>query len=258
MRKQIKYFYRRYKNEIISTVITIILTAIPLCISDNIKISLLLSLLIIFIGLFVTIYFRLKEKDFFYVSFNKREDKDDWVGEGRFEYFRGDESYIITQSFSGFIFQKIIAWADYKLSFDFQITNKCLGVILRAINLSNYVMLQIGHKGIRPHLRINSGWVIIEAEEAGIVFNEELLKNTWYGCEILCDKRMIRIKIFKKNKLVYDQKWFVPSGAVPFLFGSGDPKTVIPFPIDLDYGAVGFRNDADESAIVKNLLVEKI
>lgn len=257
MKKRIKYFYRRYKKELFSTVVTIILTIISLCIS-NIKISLFLSLVFIFLGLIVTIYFYLKEKDFFYVSFKRREDKDDWAGEGHFEYFRIDKGYMIKNSYSGFIFQKIFSWTDYRVSFDFQITNKCLGVILRAMNLSNYIMMQINCKGTRPHLRINGGWLIREAEQEGLVFRQDLSKNTWYRCEILCDKRMICIKIIDKNKLIVDQKWAIPSGAVPFVFGDGSAKITIPFPIDLEYGTVGFRSDGDESALVRDLLVEKI
>ncbi len=239
--------------------VTIILTLISLCIpNNNIKISLSLSLVFIFFGLIVTIYFYLKEKDFFYISFNRREDKDDWAGEGSFDYFRTDKSYMITSSYSGFIFQKIFTWADYKVSFDFQITNKCLGVILRAINLSNYVMMQINCKGIRPHLRINGGWRIREAEQEGLVFSQDLSKSTWYRCEILCDKRMIWIKILDKNNLIFDKKWAIPSGDVLFVFGDESSKVTIPFPIDLEYGTVGFRSDGDESALVRDLLVEKI
>lgn len=152
MRKRIKYFYRSYKNELVTALVSIVLTVISFNIFDNIKILLFLSLMVIFIGLIVTIYFRIKERDFFYISFDRREDKDDWAGEGNFEYFRTDKSYMITRSYSGFIFQKIFTWTDYKVSFDFQITNKCLGVILRAMNLSNYIMMQINCKGIRPHL----------------------------------------------------------------------------------------------------------
>ncbi|MDD5173480.1 MAG: hypothetical protein PHV48_01465 [Candidatus Omnitrophica bacterium] len=259
MKKKVKYFYRRYKKELFSTAVTIILTIIPLCIPDsNIKISLSLSLMVIFFGLIVTIYFYLKEKDFFYISFNRREDKDDWAGEGNFEYFRSDKSYMITHSYSGFIFQKIFTWTDYRIYFDFQITNKCLGVILRAMNLSNYIMMQINYYGIRPHLRINGGWLIQEAEQEGLVFPQKLLKNTWYRCEILCDKRMICIKIIDKNKFIVDQKWRIPSGAVPFVFSGENAKVTIPFPIDLEYGTVGFRSDGDESALVRDLLVEKV
>ena len=258
MGKKIKYFLKRYKNEIATAIVSFILTAVSLIFVDDIKISMSLSLLVIFVGLVVTIYFRLKERAFFYIPFDRRDDKDDWAGEGNFEYFRTDESYVITQSYSGFIFQKIFTWTDYRVVFDFQIINKCLGVILRTINLSNYVMLQINCTGIRPHLRINSGWKIEEANAAGLEFRKPLLKNTWYKCEVLCDKKIISIKILDKNNIIYDQKWEIPSGAVLFEFGEKDKKVMIPFPIDLEYGTIGFRNYGHEKALVRNLLVEKI
>ncbi|MCK9554958.1 hypothetical protein M0R36_03970 [bacterium] len=258
MGKKIKYFLKRYKNEIATAIISFILTAVSLIFVNNIKISMSLSLLVVFIGLVLTIYFRLKERAFFHIPFDRRKDKDDWAGEGNFEYFRTDKSYMITRSYSGFIFQKIFTWTDYRVVFDFQIINTCLGIILRAINLSNYVMMQINCEGIRPHLRINSGWKVQEAKDAGLEFREALLKNTWYKCEILCDKKIISMKILDKNNIIFTQKWEIPSGAVLFKFGKENETVTIPFPIDLEYGTIGFRNNGDEKALVKDLLVEKI
>ena len=36
------------------------------------------------------------------------------------------------------------------------------------------------------------------------------------------------------------------------------PKVDIPFPISLEYGSIGFRNDGDENALIKEVLIKKL
>jgi hypothetical protein len=57
-----------------------------------------------------------------------------------------------------------------------------------------------------------------------------------------------------------DRQWTIPTGPLAFLAESQDKQTriSIPFPVNLEFGTVGFRNDGAENAAVKNLLLEKL
>jgi len=250
---KVYYFFKSYLFDIIASILAVVLAGL--------QFSIFLSVVVIVIYLFVIIYLRSREKDFYFIPLDDRKNKDDWIGTGKFEYSRISESFLITQSDPGYIYSKCLNWSDYRYKFDFKIRKSCLGVVLRAVNLSNYVMMQINQAGIRPHLRINGGWNVWEAAAAGLVFDKKLAKEKWYTCELTCDKDVINIRIFYNKELLFDEEWIIPVGNIVFSFprGPGDPQPVnIPFPINLEYGSAGFRNSGDEKALIKNVLIEKI
>jgi hypothetical protein len=191
----------------------------------------------------------------------KRKNKDDWIGRGIFEYTRTENCFLITNSDPGYIYSKCLIWSDYKFSFEFKIIKKCLGAILRAVNLSNYVMLQITPSGIRPHIRINGGWKWWECSEVNLDFENRLSSDKWYTCLFSCEKGSINIKLFDGKNKIFDREWNIPQGSLVFQFKKDEQDLSpinIPFPINLEYGSIGFRNWDDEKALIKNILIEKI
>jgi len=258
-----KYIILRFWKEILTTSITIIIFIIAYLMVDEPKKLLFWSIIITTVGLFFNILLLVRNRDFYYLSLTNRNDSEKWIGAGQFKFDRVNNCYSITGSDGGFIFSPTLFWDDYTLELDFKIVNTCIGVILRAINLSDYTMLQIREDGIRPHIKINGGWSITEAQKAGLVFKKDMIsKDLWYKCRLSCDKNIIGIKILDlKYKTLFDRQWEIPTGSIKFSFNddSGNPaKSHIYFPINLEYGSFGFRDSHDEKGLIKNLLVRKI
>ncbi|MBU0974871.1 hypothetical protein KKD03_04180 [Patescibacteria group bacterium] len=260
MREKI-FFLRSYKYDLLTSFFAILSYIISFKYAEDQQ-SILISLLIITIISFILIInLRLRDKDFFYIAFTKRKEKDDWIGRGYFEFRKTSNSYLITNSEPGFIFSKTLNWSDYSFEFDFKIIKDCLGAVVRAINLSDYVMLQIRDYGIRPHIRINGGWRPWEAKETGLEFDKKLSKDNWYKCKIACEKDLIDISIIRNSKTIFQRVWSIPHDRIAFPFPQKENELNPPsihFPINLDYGTVGFRNAHKEKALIKNMLIEKL
>jgi hypothetical protein len=148
------------------------------------------------------------------------------------------------------------------MSLDFKIVTRCLGVIVRAVNLSNYAMLQIEHNGIRPHIRINGGWAIWEPKDVSLEFASTLSLDQWYRLFVTCDKDVVDIVLMENGgSILFERKWVIPRGWTKFLLGEEKDSPIpnqIPFSINLDYGTVGFRNYGNEQALIKNVFIQKI
>ncbi|MDO8723223.1 MAG: hypothetical protein Q7J31_13520 [Syntrophales bacterium] len=229
-----------------------------------------------FLSTATIIYLHVREKPFHYTSLKQRKHKDDWIGNGIFEYSQMYQCFIISNSDSGYMYAKCLAWNNYNLSFKFKIIKHSLGVIVRAVNLSNYVMLQIDlrTRGIRPHIRINGGWRPWEAQESNLEFGESISLDDWYRCNISCENRNINIELTSADgkRRIFNRGWTIPNGNIVFSFQQNEETvpisenhmepnkkvTLVPFPIVLDYGSMGFRNDGDEQALVKEVLVSKL
>ncbi len=261
---KLKYFLKKFKFDFITFISAIIVMWISGFINyfnDKPELSNILKGTIILISTFITIFIRLKEKQFYFISFSKRAEKDDWIGKGEFEYDRKYKCFVITKSSSGFIYSKCLDWSDYQIILDFKIIKNNLGIILRAVNLSNYVMLQFTQDGIRPHIRINGAWNWWEHPEANLTFQTQLSLDKWYKCQINCTQENIDIKIFYENQPLFEREWKIPEGSMVFKFENKQEQTPIvqiPFSINLEYGSIGFRNDGQEKAIIKNLVIKKI
>jgi len=263
-----KYFLRKNKLEFFTLVFAVIGYIISYIFLKAPGLSFLLSIVVTFLANLVIIYSKIREKDFYFISLQKDSDREDWIGDGLFQYERVHHSYAITNSHSGFIFSKCLTWSDYVFDFQFKILNTSLGVIVRAVNLSNTVMMQIFENGIKAHIRINGFWKAWEPTDAKLVFNQNLNLDQWYRARLQCDKGSIRIRIFnKENNTVIDRVWKIPSGEISFSYltditnkenGFITKSTTIPFPINLDYGTIGFRNHGSEKALIKEVLVEKL
>ena len=220
-----------------------------------------LSLAITVIVTVLLIYLRTREREFQYISLVRRDHKDDWLGTGTFDYNRSHRAYLITNSDTGFIYAKTLTWSDYRLNFRFKILSGCVGAVVRAVNLGNLVMLQIGTMGIRPHLRVNGGWYVEEAAQAKLEFSEPLSSDAWYQATVVCDKAQLRIMIRRDRTLLFDRIWTIPPGPLQFILdrdAQGQPKTFLPFSVNLEYGTVGFRNWGPEQAVVREVLIERL
>lgn len=257
--KSLIYFLKEYKYELLAHSVNAVTLLVAYAAWNN-KTVVFTSLLIFLISLIFVIYSRSKEKEFYFIPFNKPQNKDNWIGKGRFEYLQSENSFVITDADPGYIFSNCLNWSNYKFSFQFKLINECLGVVVKAVNLSNYVMLQIVPDGIRPHIRINGSWQAWEHKQANLSFSKTIKKDNWYTLELTCEKDFIKIVIFEKNKIFFDRQWTVPSGQMLFSFkkDENDKPTNIPFSINLEYGSAGFRNWGPEKSLIKNFLIEKI
>ena len=249
--KKLYYFLREYKFDILASLVAVV-TAI---------LTPRYSVFVIFASLLAVIYLRIRDRAFYYLPLSQPRERDDWLGSSKFEYERQSQAFVVTQADPGVIYSKCLTWSNYEFSFDFKAMNTCLGVIQRAVNLANYVMLQFTLEGIRPHVRINDGWSIWEHKDAKLTFENSLSQDKWYRCKISCDNKRIRIIIADSNgKELFDRVWDIPSGVVIIQYKHSDeyPVSRIPFPMTLEYGSIGFRNSGHEKAFVKNVLVEKL
>jgi hypothetical protein len=122
-------------------------------------------------------------------------------------------------------------------------------------------MLQIGEKGIRPHVFINGGYLVWEIPKSSLSYKKSIIKDQWYKCSIICENKTIFIKICTDKEVICDKAWEIPDGKMEFLFKKDDNNKspiAIPFPINLEHGTLGVRNWGNEKALVKNVLIKKI
>jgi len=261
--KRVKYFFKSYKTDFITAVFAALTAAATFRYAQDPRSKFWLSVIILSTSLLVIIYTRFRERDFVFSALTWRSDKESWLGYGLFELSRAQTAYVITNSEPGIIYGKCLAWSDYLFEFDFKIANVCLGIIVRAVNLANYVMLQINTdtNGIRPHIRVAGGWKWWEAKESKLELESPLSLDQWYKCQVVCDKNIITIRLFDGSKMLFDRIWEIPQGMLVFSFkkNAEDKQSVdIPFPITLEYGSVGFRNAGAEKVFVKNVLIQKL
>ena len=162
------YFIRSYWNEIISLFIGLVGTVLAYIFYRDPKLQ-FVSLVILAITSFgIVIFLKLKSRDFYYIFFDDYNNKKDWVGNGYFDYYPKGKAFLIKDSDAGYIFSKCFGWIDYEMSCEFRIVKDTLGILLRATDLSNKIMLQInkGKNGIRPHLWANGGYLVKDPKEA--------------------------------------------------------------------------------------------
>lgn len=192
------YFLKNIKYDVLTTLIALVLlyiSSVDPYFSNKKEISNVIQAVIILVSAVVLIYLRVRDKDFYFIPLTSRKDKDDWIGKGAFDYDRNNNCYSISNSEAGYIYSKCLTWSDCRVSFNFKIIKTCIGIIMRAINLSNYIMLQIQEDGIRPHIRINGGWKAWEIAETKMGFRSKISLDKWYKCILVCDKNRIDIKL---------------------------------------------------------------
>ncbi len=256
------YFFRQHKYDLYTAITGIVLAIITIRLASNIKQALFGVLMVSVLTFIGVVTIRSRDRDFYRLPLSKPEEKHDWLGRGTFEYDRNQEAFRITKAGLGYIYSNCLGWSNYSVSFDFKIITKCLGVLIRALNVSDYVMLQIDKKGINPHIRVNGGWKIWKAAEAHLLFDEDLGFGEWQKCEMTCEKDDINIRLKNSDgKRFFEGNWSIPNGQIINFRLEAEKKetsVTVPFPIDLLYGSFGFRNSGNgEDAYVRNVVVEK-
>ncbi len=263
---RIYYSVRNYANETISFIITFIGTWFAYIFYQDRELR-FLSLGILALTSYVMIIFlKLKSRDFYFIFFDNYGDKKDWVGNGYFDYYPKDEAFLIKDSDAGYIFSKCFNWIDYEISCEFKIVKDTLGILIRATDLSNKLMLQINKNanGIRPHFWANGGYLVKEPKESGLEFSTPLEDGQWYKLEINVNKNILNIEILKSkdDKVIFDGQWDIPTTSLAFPVRKKDNREdqigMLDIIKDYSYGTIGFRNGHGEKALVRKLLVKKI
>lgn len=256
-----KAFLRNYQYEIWTLLIDIVLIFVAYKIAPPIYVA-LISFAVLLLSTFFVVYKKTKEKDFYYFPLNKPGQDFDWVGRGDLKFVKNEKCFEITNSHIGFILPKTSNWDNYKYELDFKITNKSVGIIVRANDLSNYLMYQIFCDKVKSHIRINGSWIVVE--EPSFDNNKKILQNNWYRLTIIAEKRIIKIQIFDGKQLLTEKSLSIPSN-ITLIQKEVDEKGVetgdtikLKQEIDFDFGSIGLRNCSNERALIKNIFIEKL
>jgi hypothetical protein len=253
------YTFRRYYADLITLAAAVCGYWIAAALLDSPRVLFGVSVGITLVATIIIVAMKARGRDFIWFSMRRRQHGEAWIGQGGFTFARTENAYRITGTHDGVILADMLAWSDYRATFLFRLDCSSLGVILRAANLGNLVMLQIYPDRIKAHIRINGSWIVWD-HLPELTYKQRLNLVTWYHCEMSCDKRNITITFRGNDQPATMLSWAIPSGTV--LFSAGSPQTTgmlpMPFAVNFDYGAFGFRNDGQEAALVRHVLVERL
>lgn len=174
-------------------------------------------------------------------------------------------------------------WKNFKMSFEMKLfSNRSkdvyrLGVLFRAEDLENYFMVEFIAKKpstkfvgknyemhIRPHVRQNGKWEVIEEKKIGSVNIKNFIK-----CGLRADGRIC--EIFISSRLKYS--WILPDRTDSSLYPNSDQNPngnnknidrndtaifVKRITFLEKYGMVGFRANTNEGAYIKNIEIESL
>lgn len=266
--RKLGYSLQKHRQELLSLVSAIASSCVAFAFSNQPGYAFWASILLTIILSVTTLYLFLREKDFYFIALDNYTDKENWFGAGRFEFDKTNNAYLIADSDAGYIYSKCLLWGDYLLSGEFKVLNKCLGVIIRATDLSNYIMLQINKhdKGVRPHIRANGGWIPYEVRSTGLEFEEgkDIKDGKWYKFEFKVKGELVEILIFDEKEILINKSWKITSGrvSIPVFKKEDDDRKSSTHILDIiasyDYGTFGFRNGHGERALIKNLLIKSL
>jgi hypothetical protein len=187
-----------------------------------------------------------------------------WDFEGPWRVKKG--ILLVTGSDAGGITKVGAEWKNYIFTFEAQIKNQCLGIVIRAADLNNYYMLQITKDKIQPYRRIgvpvlkdklllqssenNESSQVAHDEESREVtrfrpanfvtawqtFREDVTPvkptlNNWFRVKVIVHGESIRLYI--NNELQFQRDSF----------------------LKIPRGKVGFRNHSGEKALVRDVQV---
>lgn len=264
--QKLGYSLQKHWRELLSFVSAIVSSYIAFVFSSQPGSTFWASVLLTIILSVVTLYLFLQEKDFYFIALDNYKDKENWFGAGKFEFDKTNNAYLIADTDAGYIYSKCLLWGDYVLNGEFKILNGCLGVIIRAVNLSNYIMLQINknEKGIRPHIRANGGWIPFEVKATGLSLAHDIEDGKWYKFGFKVKGELVEICIYDEKNILINKSWKITSGrlSVPVYEKKDEARKSSSHILDIiasyDYGTFGFRNGHGERALVKNILVKSI
>jgi hypothetical protein len=256
MKLLISSWFHTYWHDLLTTIVAILLVFVVRHYVSSADDQFWSQVIILSAGFFAILIFRSRDRDLVVSRLQSKTDEDQWLGYGSFKYLRSEDAFEITNADPGYLHAKCLTWSDYRLEFDFKIANKGLGIVVRAIDLSKYIMLQINPNSIIPHVRMSGAWLLDKG--ADLSFSESLSKDNWYHAQMKCDKNKIWICVYLGKEQLLDRTWEMPQGSAIFVFYIEGKETKVALPVNFEFGSVGFRNCGDERAFVKNVLVRKI
>ena len=171
-----------------------------------------------------------------------------------------ENALVVTDSSDGGLTKVGALWENYTFSFQAKILRNCLGVVVRARDLDNYYMFQIGTDRITPHRRVPlpvqpppkvaapspSGaqtqssemqlvavpyvvvWQVMQ--DMSVPLGKQIA--TWFNVDVTV--RGESIQIYIDNELVFEQQSLLQNAI----------------------GKVGFRNHGAEMALVRRVRVQ--
>ena len=230
------------------------------------KINLIVA---IFSIIFLILYFLRIQlvKDFYYISLTNDKYGKNWSPFGNCGFDTKEKCFYVagrpynSNYDSLFFYNDCITWSNYKFTFDFKIVNVCFGALIRTLNRSNFVMLQINLDKIKPHIRINDNYAKFEVDQTKLNLTDSLSIDEWYKCIIICNRTKISIKIKDKKKIILDKHWEIPEANLSV------DNTKTNLPINFYYGTIGFKasraeeadlKNREEKAYFRNVLISKI
>lgn len=190
-------------------------------------------------------------------SFKSNHWPNRWEYQGNPRLGEDDNSLHITDSNSGCILKHCL-WKNVEISFDCVFQEEkdgTLGIIFRAQNLSDYLMVQINNKvkKITPHIRMEGFWETIEQPE----YDTLLEANVSFNVVLRTINENVKLFINGDQKL----DWNIPTNSDIRSLNTNKnfTDTIVP-KIDFrkSYGRIGFRAFPSESAILKNLTVKRL
>ena len=120
-------------------------------------------------------------------------------------------------------------------------------------------MIQLFNDRIKSHLRVNGAWIVYGNDKT----STNLGVDSWYKLKAYCEKRKIRINIFSGESELLDRHITIPDTMAVVVKQTPDTskekeeiKQILN--IDFDFGSIGFRNFGNESALIKNVFIEKL
>jgi len=173
-----------------------------------------------------------------------------WDFEGAWSITQEGDLYI-TNSERGGLSKKGAFWENYEFSFEANLLNDCLGVIVRAQDLNNYFMVQITADQIRPHLIKDEYMGDDNPNQQERVYNSQTIKRmTYIFPDRIANHRQTLNKWFKCLVTVKGLAISMKIEDIPVFNGEMLPLS--------PSGKVGFRNFNHEAALVKNIKVRLI
>src|SRR5262249_49083439 len=99
--KMVRYFLRKNRIEFFALLSAMLGYLISYIFVSSPATSFWLSIIVTFVATLVIVYSKTREKDFYFVPLRSPADREDWMGEGTFQYERVYGTYAITNSYSG-------------------------------------------------------------------------------------------------------------------------------------------------------------
>lgn len=187
-------------------------------------------------------------------------DLDGWDYEGPWR-LPEKGTLVVTGSDAGGITKIGSHWENYTFTFKAKIINKCLGVIVRAIDLNNYYMFQIRADKVRPHRRVTFP-AIVSRELPDDSGEEPQGSTTIQHIEYKVIWQMDRntpefesVPITPNLQGEFDVKIIVRGRSV-HLYINNETVFERPSLLQITTGKIGFRNNGNEEAHVKNVRVK--